>query len=449
MRQIKEPISIRDKSDLKQLCQAIASDSDFFITNDHEIRKIFSKTVKDNYGLIIVPPDELVLYFDELLNQSSYQESKLAGSSIKISKIIPSDVDYLINIFSHGFNQKSGVFRENLNRYISSPQTNQIFVVKTQDQTPLAIFVYTRTLADTVEIPLFRILTNDLTEILASQLSLWIIRKTITEKGKYVIISDGTITKDISIFLEKSGFLKIGITWIKVIFSELLTSNQLIAHLKTKEYITLLHEEFVEQTTQRIENAINNQDYQEIVNLEKLFWPVKIIDGNIPTFVIPIKPIWAIDLFDYELGNSTLFGSDSTLILKIENVYYRSSSTHLPTCPSRVLWYVSKGKFFQNVMSIRCCSYVDETEINTPKELFKQYKKIGVYQWRELYKASKYDINHNLLAFRFSFNELFPNPIELSKYKNITNRKSASFAPISISNKDFISLYKTGFGLKE
>jgi len=186
---------------------------------------------------------------------------------------------------------------------------------------------------------------------------------------------------------------------------------------------------------------------EKIITLEKLVWPLKINTPYISNFLVPIHANGAMDLFDHQLGSQLLFGSNPDLVFKMENVYYRSSKTKVPTARTRILWYVSQGttKNFQGTMAIRACSYVDEVEVDTPKRIFSRNKKLGVYNWQNLLKTTSGDLKKELLCFRFSRTELFDYPIPLKIYKQISGKKSAPQSTQFIDEELFFTLYKDGF----
>ena len=95
-------------------------------------------------------------------------------------------------------------------------------------------------------------------------------------------------------------------------------------------------------------------------------------------------------------------------------------------------------------MSIRACSYVDETYIGTPKQLFKQFERLGVYRWKNVMDAANNDLAKMVLAFRFSRTELFSTPVTLAEYMKITGRNSAPLSPSLISRSIFKVLYMIG-----
>ena len=158
--------------------------------------------------------------------------------------------------------------------------------------------------------------------------------------------------------------------------------------------------------------------FDVITGIEQAIFPGKITDSLVPNFIIPIKPWWAKDLFDGELAEQVLWGANNILVLRRELVYYRSrmASGGLEA-PGRILWYVSQDKGFKKanvtLSAIRACSYIDEIIIDTPKSLYKKFKRLGIYEFDDLVAVSKGQ-DKELMAIRFSNTELFKKPIGLS-----------------------------------
>src|SRR5208337_5573619 len=103
----------------------------------------------------------------------------------------------------------------------------------------------------------------------------------------------------------------------------------------------------------------------------------------VPTFIVPIKPKWASELFDEHLASQYLYGSKPELALNRENIYYRSKKQKIISSPGRIIWYVSKDSTFTGTMSAKACSYIDQVIIDKPKELYRLFRRLGVYGWKD------------------------------------------------------------------
>ncbi|MCY4528799.1 MAG: hypothetical protein OXD46_07225 [Chloroflexi bacterium] len=115
-------------------------------------------------------------------------------------------------------------------------------------------------------------------------------------------------------------------------------------------------------------------------------------------FLIPIRPGYALNLFDRQQSSQDLFGGNPDVLLRWSNVYYRRVTHHkMLRAPGRILWYVS-GKRGE----IICVSHLDQVEMATPKELFRRFEKYGTLEWEDLYKMCGGDVSKELMALRFS-----------------------------------------------
>ena len=176
-----------------------------------------------------------------------------------------------------------------------------------------------------------------------------------------------------------------------------------------------------------------------------MFHPCKIVDAEIPSFIIPIQAKWAVDLFDSELANQTIFGARKDLAFNCEAVYYRSvrNSGGL-SAPSRVLWYISDDPKYIGTQSLRACSKIDEIIIGTPKELYRQFRRLGVYDFEQILKIAKNNTDNTIMAIRFSYTELLKSPIPLQSIQQILNNKVTFPSPYKISRSEFETLYNKG-----
>jgi len=185
------------------------------------------------------------------------------------------------------------------------------------------------------------------------------------------------------------------------------------------------------------------------LQVERSLWPAKLTDIDIPAFVIPIRPEWAMHLFDPYIASQDLFGGEPSLIFNVENVYYRASRPEVLSAPARILWYVSSGRGkYQGTMSIRASSYLDEVVVDKPKALFSQFRRLGIYRWEDVFNVAKRQVGQDIMAFRFSNTEVFSTPISRDDLREIWREETGGTfhiqTPISIPRQRFFRLYKIG-----
>jgi hypothetical protein len=139
-----------------------------------------------------------------------------------------------------------------------------------------------------------------------------------------------------------------------------------------------------------------------------------------------------------------LFGTDPLLALGWENAYYRAATGRV-ACPSHVLWYVS-----QPTKQVRACSTIEEVVVGAPREVFRRFRRLGVYEWRDVLSVAKGDTAKPVMGLRFSQTELFDEPIGWGRLQEVLAAEEGKRSQIqtmtSISPRCFLRLYAIGRG---
>ncbi|MBN2499536.1 MAG: hypothetical protein JXB38_02150 [Anaerolineales bacterium] len=266
-----------------------------------------------------------------------------------------------------------------------------------------------------------------------------------TDKQKEVIrVSDYCLTEEIKLVLYELGFTPANGHWVKLNIDFIGKVNELITYLKTSKIIPNALQKTLYDTLHS-----SNLERYSLFDIERRIWPGKIIDSRIPIYTVPIKPRWALELFDENLAGQTFFSTKEEIILLNENVYYRSSrNSRGISSPSRILWYVSDGKGYQKTKHIRACSLLDEVIVEPAKQLFKKFERLGIYEWNNIEGLTGKDPQKPIMAIKFSNTELFPNPISLTEYRRILleieGKNPVLQSPQQISSQTFQSIYKIG-----
>lgn len=147
-------------------------------------------------------------------------------------------------------------------------------------------------------------------------------------------------------------------------------------------------------------------------------------------------------LFDKQSASGDLFGGRAHILMRWENVYYRSNSHHkMLTAPARVLWYESR-----EVGAITAVSHLQAVEIESPKALFQKFRKLGTLDWEDVYKMCKGDVTRKIMALKFSHTFAFRRPVPLDALREMEGRQSVPVqSPRSIDNGLFHRILKAGF----
>jgi hypothetical protein len=188
--------------------------------------------------------------------------------------------------------------------------------------------------------------------------------------------------------------------------------------------------------------ALQAGDTHSLWRVEKALWPLKIAAG-VACFVVPIRPQWAMHLFDEEIASGDLFGARSDLVFRGEKVYYCTPKARLLRVPGRILWYVSRNEKIPGSQCIRAASMIEEVVVDHPKDVFRRFRRLGIYEWRDV--STRYP--DNVMAIRFSRTELFSHPISFHDARSCLERSGvrSTFQSITaIPEAAFLELYRSG-----
>tara|TARA_Y100001933_G_scaffold263664_1_gene326043 strand:+ start:5397 stop:7457 length:2061 start_codon:yes stop_codon:yes gene_type:complete len=432
-----------DKSDLKHLAYSITGGAEFFITRDSVIldnKKFFQK-----YNLTIYRPSEFITHLDENIQVSKYRPQSLIGTNLSSIRVKSDNIDTFTTTFLKPSERKSH-FQKIIRNSLAFPDRFELLTISKND-TLLAFLIFDRTQDDELKIPVFRFLKNNLKTTLSKHLLFKSILTSIKENRRVIEITEKYLDDDIISNIKEARFVETGDSWHKININAVLHSKdinkQIDGKLSTKSVIEKIDESFIQDNN-------NNQSFFKKYHYERYLSPLKLIDLEIPNFIIPIKPHWAEALFnDKSEQKLALFEPEYELLLNRENVYYRSSTSRILQAPARILWYVSKNKSSNEKGSIIATSYIDEIFIDNPKKLYKQFQKLGVYKWKHI--AETAGKNETIMAFVFSDTELFKRSISLKniydQFEILEGKRFMPVTPRKIKSETYLSFYKLGMDL--
>lgn len=442
-----ENMTDRDESDLRQLARTIASGIQFFITRDEPLL-IRADDIYTTFGILILRPSDFIIRFDELRKEAEYQPARLGGTLSSVKLLQSSNDPLLIKHFlasSCGESKES--FKQRLHRFLANPERYRCHITLDVAQKPSSLFVHDRYREDSIEIPLFRVSRGPLTATLIRYLLFRFTLQSARENRVFTRITDPYLNADVVATLQEDEFTQNGSDWLRVNPAIAAQARDIANHLLRLDYKDEEEEKFVSEIAHHLKKEVVTFDAQTMSDVERALWPAKVLDAQIPTYIVPIRAKWAKDLFDEGLANQTLFGAIPELALNRESVYYRSKNPSGLKSPGRILWYVSQDKKYSGSGQIRACSRLDEIFVGKPKALFRQFRRLGVYEWRHIKELAKGDINQDIMALRFSDTELFTSPVKWKKLQEILkgyNCSSQIMSPVRIPTQIFAELYALG-----
>ena len=427
-----------DISDRRQLAETIASEIGFFVTLDLPILNK-SQTIYEKYNLNILNPTEFILTIEQIQNQQIYNPAKLEGVNFVISKPQSTDLSKLVDKFYQiDQGEKRHIFN-NLVTIITNDINNVTRMILSPEGERIAFWGYK---ADnyTIDVKYMRVKYGKLSSTLLKQLITNLIKVAVKEKKRVIKMNDDFLEDEFKLILTEFGFWQSGDYLVKNVASGMIEFKELFneySFLKEHIFISNLYSE-IEQTEDKVKRK------QLIYRLERLLYPLKFSDLDIPTYIVPIKFYWASQLFDSKGAESMIYGMQNPdLGWNRENIYYRSATPDIEKeFPARILWYISEDKNFKGrSKQIIACSYLDEVYKDSAKKLFKTFKHYGIFKWKEVINISKNDADKVIKALKFSDTEIFAKGIPFSSCIEIANVNNNFQTVTKINNERFNEIY--------
>lgn len=419
-------IGEKRSDDAHQVASAINNNAFCFITNDIGLAR-FGKELTKKYGIYIYSPTEFIINYCNGNGRDLYFPGSLPQSEIRFRPVAEFDFDDCYNRYK-GDNEKKNSFKERLK--IDQPDVTDFSFVSIEID-DVEVGVYACWVND-------RMLTIQLLRLDKKALHKHTINSHIIEK-----ILQGAVENGVSHIefvdtecgkLVEAGLLEAGFKYFQDKYAKPIGKGFITAKAALKQI--------------GMEEAQGNLPKESLLDLERLFWPAKVQELDLPVCILPIKPRWARQLIT-SMGSQMSLSGVPDKILQTRRVYYRSSrQSNLIQPPGRILWYVSGDSKQGSTKCVVATSLIDEVEIAPVKKLFSKYERFGVYKWADVYKAAKNDIMTEIMAITFSKTEVFSNFIGLHQVKSIIkgreNRNLNTVSPYAISQETFKEIYELG-----
>lgn len=426
--------SENDISDRKQLAESIVHKADYFITADNNILSNVDE-IWNKYELDIQRPLDFVLNLDSNLYQDIslphiYEVTFLEHVNPQ-SKEIENIVD---DFLKPELGERKNSFRESIIKNCSDFTNARVQIIRNRQKENGALLIASLKDPIAFEVIHVRVNTTKVEGTFFNQLISNSILLAIKNQRNLIKVKEVFLSPDQILILKSYGFSKVEDSWIKISLKGVLDWTDI-----TNNPLVKLYNSFP-----NIEEEANSLMY----NIERKLFPVKIKDLQLPTYIIPIKPYWASQLFDYLGASQSLFGAKSSLLWNRENIYYRSEKPVSEIAPGRILWYASSDENNPRGQSIVACSYIDSVFVDTAKQLYSRFKSYGVYQWSEILSLAQSDPHKKIKAIRFSDTEVFERPVKFKSVQKIlqnNGQASNTFAsPVQVNNDIFNEIYIQG-----
>ncbi|MGI5225732.1 GNAT family N-acetyltransferase [Actinoallomurus sp. CA-142502] len=422
-------LSHSDKSDVRHVAQASAAGISVFATRDERLLS-WAATAVDVCGVRALHPSDVILHVDELTRTQAYQPAELQRTEYKLTRTRAGSEGLLTTFLQSESGERRADFLKRVRQFSVEAQQWDRLLLQDPSGSSIAFYI-TGNRKPELSVPIFRVRSSKIDDTVARQ-TLFVMRQHARSlKVPIIRITDQYLSKPVSTAIQDEGFIRHDDSWIGLCIDRCADAAA------------------VEQLTTSVADSIDlrlpalRPRLSPVVaaGLERALWPAKILDSELPTFVVPIRPEWSAELFDVP---QTLTPRPNRLGISREHVYYRSARRQIEHAPARLLWYVTETGN-GGLGAIIACSRLEEVVIDGPATLYARFRHLGVWRRHDIQQSAH---QGKALALRFVDTELFPRHIPLGRFRRMADRighRLVLRSPQKIPSELFEAVYQEGW----
>ncbi len=412
-----------DPADHRHLARAKAGGASYFVSRDGRLDEA-REQIHAMTGVEVMRPEELIAHIDRLRAQERYEPTALHATSLSIRTAVGTGSEFVRRFLNYADGERKPQLESELRKALAAPTLYEALVVADATGTLVGGLVRRRH-EDTLDVQVMRVGGSDRLSYATARQLAYLQREEAARSARAgrVVIRDQHVSGPVRYALELEGYQFTSEGWVSEVQRGVFAAED-VPELR----------------------GVEGGDAAELAAaLERTRWPMKVIGAGLSTFVIPIRPPWAEQLFDSTLAAQTLFGREPRLGLSREHVYYRSPlNANRIAAPARLLWYVSGQTTGQAEGSIRAVSQLAEIVVGRPRTIHQRFARLGVFDVHQVLRAA--GTSGRVMALRFTDTELLEKPIRLTEIHSIAQSEGGRFvappSPRQIDEMLFARLYR-------
>jgi hypothetical protein len=416
-----------DASDVRHVAEAGLAGVTVLATRDTNLLR-WSAAATDLYGVRVMRPADVVLHVDELARAQAYQPVQLQDTEYRLAPVRSGSEDEILLFLNGTEGEQKAKFLSWIRPLLAGGRRWTRMILRSPDGSPIAFYA-TGAYDNQLEIPILRIIPQRIENTIARQL-LYIFREEAIRQGRPVIrITDPCLANNIATAIRENGFIRHNGSWVGLV----------IRGCAEASIIDTLATGAAQSVDLRMPALRPHMSAAVAADLERALWPAKITDSELPTFLVPIKPAFASDLFGIP---QTMFPRSGMLGISREHVYYRSPKPRVERAPARLVWYVTRSG--RGPAAVIGCSHLGEVVADKPAVLHQAFRHLGVWRRDQVTAAARDGV---ALALRFADTEIFPRQISLRRLRQLAaaHRQNPLLrSPQKISADLFAAIYQEG-----
>ncbi|PSL53291.1 hypothetical protein B0I31_10981 [Saccharothrix carnea] len=423
------PDTPQEHDALDHVAHAAAAGLNVFLTWDTDLIAMLGPAVARVTGMVLMSPDHAVVHLDELANAESFLKEEVEGGELDREHAdSPLDAELAAFVARHA-GERRDELEERVHRLRNAGHTVELLHL--DDGTAVALYAVVPD-GEVWRVPLLRLADHRLADTLARHL-LWSLRRRARAAGVALLdVSEPYLSRRVVQAADFESMTHADGHWYAPVVDVCGSSRDVAAAAARSLSLAGLGAPPL---------LAPGVSAHAAARLEQAWWPAKIIDSELPCFVVPIRTAFAFELFGYPDGMTQ---RDTQLSLGREHVYYHSARNSVLTAPARILWLATgkghgSGHFFGT-------SKLDGLMVDTPRRLYEALSYYGVFGLKAVIGAANGQPTAE--ALRLSNTEVFTHPVSVRRYEAMRSRladgPSTFFSARRLNPRLFAEIYDTG-----
>lgn len=437
----------QDQSDLMHISWCAADSMEFFITSDSGLLNK-NEEIYALAGTKVIHPANFINHIHKHLNSVEYQPRRFESTTLTERKVEEADFAKLVTTFGSAAPSGQQIFRDLLRAQLVDPDSYTTRLILEGERT-LALVSWEVHAGKELEVRMLRVDRVPLAPTISAGVVYWLIEECKQRHVECLRITDADLSLSARKVCQDAGFFETEGKIVRWINTGVYENNDLNTLLSTGDLQRVLSTEYCKNLRDQFSRAVAGADCKRQIEFEKRIWPAKLKGIAVPTYIVAIRPSYAMNLFDKQISERDLFGGQLKLLFNAENAYYRSSRGVRMEAPARILWYVTKdSRNRDGSMCLKAASYLDQVFIGKAEDLYGMLQHLGVFTWKDVSSLVRDEHDKDIMAFTFSRTEVFDCPVPRHKINELWNRElNKNFnvlSPLKIPDNLYWTLYKLG-----
>lgn len=410
--------------DMRYASEAIAAGLNVLVTRDERMTAVLGEAAAGQ-GLRILRPAEVVVRIDELVRAEAYRPGSIQATAFT-RMLIPAGREASLELLvGRRTSERLPELRSRV-RDLTARGLDRVGVFAPGGE---LVAAYVENASQTVlDLPIFRIADGPLAATFARQLLFGLRREAVGRGLSVLRLSDPHLSRTVVAAAADDGYVEAGDGMVALVIDACGPASVVHEAAAKASRVAAL------PPPARLREGLASPAAAEV---ERVWWPAKVLDSLLPSYVIPIQQRYSRELLGAPRG---LFARDAGLGLSREHVYYRSSRGLKLVAPARLAWYMSMtSRGSVERATIVAVSLLEEIVEDTPERLHDRFRHLGVWNLAQLQQVARGGV---VQALRFANTETFDKPIALSLVRRVLG--AAPQGPMSVASTAFAELYMAG-----